>query len=261
MEERSSEEHRQRTEVVVRGPDGRTTRTIDLRGERLTFGRAREANDVVLAPDPQQLVGRTAHCAFELEGGRWFVVDGGSVNGTLLRRGSKEERVAARTALRDGDVVRVLALVAGSGERRYFELVFHSGRDPHATRPAGVMSGSLRQIVEACLEYDASGERLLLRHGGERHEIRLRPQGHRLVRYMADRNASAGGSPVLCTHDELVYAVWGEEPLHTRGELARLVWELRRALSPHGAAGLVESEPRRGYRLRTCPAARGARSS
>ena len=247
----SPQERRTRTEVVVRGPDGGRTLAIELSGRRITVGRLAAVNDVVLAPDPQQLVGRAAHCAFELEGDRWFVVDGGSINGTLLRRGAKEQPVSTRSALRDGDVVRVLALVTEAGERRYFELAFHSGRDPHATRPAAVMSGPTPAVAGACLDYDAHEDRFVVCLDGERHEIRLRPQGHRLARYMARRNVAAGGSAVLCTHDELMHAVWEDEPLHTRGELAKLVWELRKALEPHGAAGLLESERRRGYRLRT----------
>ena len=41
--------------------------------------------------------------------------------------------------------------------------------------------------------------------------------------------------------------------MHTREELAKLFWELRKKLEPFGAGELVESERRRGYRLRTCP--------
>ena len=69
---------------------------------------------------------------------------------------------------------------------------------------------------------------------------------------MAERNAASAGGPVLCTHDELMNAVWGDEPMHTSTELARLVWELRRALEPIGATDVVVNERRRGYRLVTC---------
>jgi DNA-binding winged helix-turn-helix (wHTH) protein len=70
---------------------------------------------------------------------------------------------------------------------------------------------------------------------------------------MVERNAAAGGSPVLCTHEELMQAVWADEPMHTREELAKLVWELRKKLEPFGAEHLIENERRLGYRLRTCP--------
>ena len=88
--------------------------------------------------------------------------------------------------------------------------------------------------------------------GGEKHEIHIRAQAHRLVRYMVERNAAAGGTPALCTHDELMHAVWADEPMHSRVELAKLVWELRKKLEPFGAEHLIENERRLGYRMRTC---------
>src|SRR2546423_467210 len=106
-----------------------------------------------------------------------------------------------------------------------------------------------------CLSYDVDQARLVLRQDGERHEIAIRAQAHRLVRYMVKRNEASGGAPALCTHDELMEAVWAGEPMHTREELAKLVWELRKKLEPFGAAQLIENERRRGYRLQTCPAA------
>ena len=104
-----------------------------------------------------------------------------------------------------------------------------------------------------CLSYDLEQARLVLVRNGERHEISIRAQAHRLVRYMVQRN-EAGGGPALCTHEELMHAVWADEPMHTREELAKLVWEVRKKLEPFGAAELIENERRRGYRLRSCPA-------
>jgi DNA-binding response OmpR family regulator len=49
-----------------------------------------------------------------------------------------------------------------------------------------------------------------------------------------------------------MHAVWADEPLHSREELAKLVWELRKKLEPFGAEHLIENERRLGYRLRTC---------
>src|SRR5207245_1305712 len=79
-----------------------------------------------------------------------------------------------------------------------------------------------------CLSYDVDQARLVLLQDGERHEISIRAQGHRLVRYMAERN-EAGGGPALCTHEELMQAVWADEPMHSREELAKLFWELRKS--------------------------------
>ena len=104
----------------------------------------------------------------------------------------------------------------------------------------------------ACVEYDVHGGRLIVVTSAGRHEIHVRPQVHRLVRFMAERNAASAGTPALCSNDELMNAVWGDEPMHTHTELARLVWELRRELEPLGATEVVVNERRRGYRLVTC---------
>jgi hypothetical protein len=251
MEFRSSVEPGRGAEVIVSGPDAAERATIELTGERVTVGRLPEVNDIALQPDPELLVTRAHHCAFEGEGTRWSIVDGGSVNGTFLRRGATMRRVEGRAVLRDGDVVCVLGSIAETEERRYFELVFRTAVDSQATR---AVLGGERAAACDCLAYDASGARLELVRDGERHAIPVRAQAHRLVRYMAERNAAAGGAPALCTHDELMRAIWEDEPMHSREELAKLVWELRKKLEPFGAEHLIENERRLGYRMRTCPA-------
>jgi FHA domain-containing protein len=235
-------------EIVVVGPDGVPRQTVTLSGDRVTVGRLPDLNTVALQPDPELFVSREAHCAFEREGPQWLVVDGGSVNGTYIRRAGTLEQVVERAELQDGDAVCVLAAFGAAGERRFFELVFRAAGATQATRQAPTVGAG----SQACLSYDLPAARLVLVDGAARHEIRLRPQGHRLVRHLAERNAAGEGGPVLCSHDELMHAVWGDEPLHTRLELARLVWELRRELRRFGAEHLVESERQRGYRLRTC---------
>jgi hypothetical protein len=234
-------------EVVVSGP-GFARRTVALTGERATVGRLADSNDIALEPDPERLVTRVAHCTFERDGNRWFIADGGSVNGTFVRRGGDLQRVEGRMALRDGDVVSVLASAPEGAERRYFELAFHAVGDSQATRAVPFDPGG------ECLRYDADAARLVLVKGRSEHEIPIRAQAHRLVRHMVERNAGAGGSPVLCTHDELMRAVWADEPMQTREELAKLVWELRKKLEPFDAEQLIENERRLGYRIRTCPA-------
>jgi DNA-binding winged helix-turn-helix (wHTH) protein len=240
-------------ELVVVGPGGARIASVPLAG-RVIVGRLPELNDIALQPDPELFVSRTAHCVLESVGGHWEVVDGGSVNGTFIRRGDTLERVDGRAVLHDGDAVCVLASVGEDGVRRYFELAFRHLARGQATRAAPVSAVRVSAPrAPGCVIYEAQAARLVLRQGSMRHEIRLRPQGHRLVRQMAERNASAGGTPVLCSHDELMQAVWQDEPMHTRLELARLVWELRRELRRFDAEELVESERGRGYRLRTCP--------
>jgi DNA-binding winged helix-turn-helix (wHTH) protein len=232
--------------VVVSGPDGPEPVTVVLSGARATVGRLPEVNDIALQPDPELLVTRAGHCTLERQAAVWFVVDGGSVNGTFLRRGGAPQRLTERTALRDGDVVCILAS-AESGEPRFFELAFHAAGDSQATR--AVLTP---EAAAECLRYDPDEARLVLVQGGEKHEIHIRAQAHRLVRYMVERNVASGGTPALCTHDELMHAVWADEPMHSRVELAKLVWELRKKLEPFEAEHLIENERRLGYRMRTC---------
>jgi hypothetical protein len=236
-------------EIVITAP-GAETRTVSLSGDRARVGRLPGENEIALQPDPERLVTRVAHCTFEREGGRWFVVDGGSVNGTYLRRGAARERVTSRVPLRDGDVVSILASVERP-ERAYFELVFRSAQDSQATRPVSVRAEAGEG---ACVRYDAAAARLVVVRDDGNHEIPIRAQAHRLVRYMVERNAAAGGASVLCTHDELMRAIWADEPMHTREELAKIVWELRKKLEPLGAGDAIETERRLGYRLKTCQA-------
>jgi hypothetical protein len=232
-------ESRSTASVVVSAPDGEELSTFELSGDRVTVGRLAAVNDIALEPDPELLVTREAHLTLEHEGAHWFVVDGGSVNGTFLRRGGELRQVTERIALHDGDAVCVLASVDPE-HRRFFELAFQASGDSQATRP-------VLQTVSQCLSYDAEQARLVLVSGADRHEIEIRAQAHKLVLYMAER------SPALCTHDELMEAVWGDEPMHSREELAKLFWELRKKLEPFGAEDLVENERRRGYRLHICP--------
>jgi hypothetical protein len=227
--------------VVVAGREGAEPATVELSGERVTVGRLPEVNDIPLEPDPEHLVTRAEHCAFERTGDAWAIVDGGGVNGTFVRRGGELKRVEGRMPLRGGDVVCILASIQHQQDPHYFELAFETTADSQATRAAAAHE------TGDCLAYDAAEARLVLVQAGERHELQIRAQAHKLVRYMAER------APALCTHDELMNAVWGDEPMHSREELAKLVWELRKELEPFGAGDLIENERRRGYRLRTCP--------
>jgi len=230
--------------LIVKGPDGVERDPVDLATNRVTVGRLQNLNDIALEPDPQQLVTRQEHCALERAGSRWFVVDKGSVNGTFVRRRDKLERVHGRVELADGDAVCIVASLSEDRKPTYWELSFD---DRGRTRAASL------QPRPACLAYDREQARLFLVRGSSREEIPLRPQTHRLVRFMAERNAAAGGSPVLCTHAELMEAVWADEPHHTREELNKLFWELRRKLEPLQAPELFESERGLGYRMKSCP--------
>jgi hypothetical protein len=154
--------------------------------------------------------------------------------------------VEGRALLAEGDTIRILGHLPERGEPQYWELTF---RDPLGTRPAGLAP---RQEY---LEYDWIQAKLFQVDGPGRREIQeLRPQEHKLLRYMDHRNRLNRGIPVMCTYEELISAVWGEEPAHTEAEINHLIWELRQKLEPDPKAPqFLETAKGLGYRLVTRP--------
>ncbi len=229
----------------VRGPDGQHFKVV-LEKDRMTIGRFDLYNDIALEPDPQQLISRKVHCAIERGNDGWWVVDNGSVNRTFMRRGGVVDMVIGRALLQDGDRILILGKLTESGDPSYWELVFS---DPLGTRPA-----RHNQPV-ACLEYDWIQARLFRIDGSTRQEIAdLRPQEHKLVRYMDQRNRANGNIPVMCTFEELFSAIWGEETNHTEAEVNHLIWELRQKLEPNPREPrFLETVRGLGYRLVTRP--------
>ena len=228
--------------IVVSGPGIAEPATVDLSGERVTVGRLPELNDIALEPDPEHLVTRAEHCAFERSGSTWSIVDGGSVNGTFVRRAGELKRVEGRLPLRNGDVVCILGSMDHQDGAQLLRARVRDDRGLPGDSCSGG-AGSGRGMPELRRGRGSSRPR----RRGERHELHIRAQAHKLVAYMAER------SPALCTHAELMDAVWGDEPMHSREELAKIVWELRKELEPYDAGHLIENERGLGYRLRTCP--------
>ncbi len=230
--------------VEVRRPDGGTD-VVELAGDRLRVGRESGWTDLSLAEADRRWVSRR-HFRLERSGNSWTVVDEGSRNGTFLRRAGTSARVEGTPRLESGDTVAVLARMEGAVPV-YWELVFH---DPELTEPAPRAPSRAPAV-----DYDWSeGRAFVVAEGGERTEVvGLRPQEHRLVRHLVARNTEAG-TAVLCPYDELVIAVWGDEPSapHTRDDLVRLVYDLRRKLeSDPTQPRLLVTVRGFGYRLAT----------
>jgi hypothetical protein len=232
--------------LEVRGPEGQEF-SVELTQDRVTVGRFPQFNDIALEPDPQQLVTRKGHCAIERDPDSWWVIDNASVNKTFVQRGQAVEMVNGRAPVADGDVIRILGRLTETGDAIYWELAF---RDPMKTQPAD----GLPRV--AYLEYDWIQAKLFRVEGTFRQEIRgLRPQEHKLIRYMDQRNRANDNVPVMCSYEELITAIWGDEAYgHTEAEVNRLIWELRQKLEldpkePH----FLETVRGLGYRLRTRP--------
>ncbi|MCI0393600.1 MAG: FHA domain-containing protein, partial [Chloroflexi bacterium] len=171
--------NRQLPYLEVTGPDGQVFE-VELTKERLTIGRLVQFNDISLEPDPQQLVTRMIHCALERTSSGWWVVDNGSVNRTFVQWDETMKVVNGREPISDGAAICILGRLSESGEPVYWQLHFH---DPLQTR-------QLRAIPqEDHLEYDWLQAKLFRVSGRTREEVdNLRPQEHKLIRYMDQRN-------------------------------------------------------------------------
>lgn len=233
--------------LLIRGPDGEQQR-FDLIKDRVTVGRFQEFNDVALNPDPQHLVTRKAHCAIERDADGWWIVDNGSVNRTFLRRGDTVEVVLGRAPVTDGDTIRILGRLNENEEPVYWELTF---RDPLKTQP--VAPERVPRAAAPYLTYDWIQAKLYRFEGTALREITdLRPQEHKLIRYMDQRNRSNGWVSVMCSYEELIEAVWGKDAEQTETEVAHLVWELRRKIEPDPRQPqFLQNVPKLGYRLVT----------
>lgn len=232
--------------LEILGPEGYKA-TVELTKDRLTIGRFRELNDVGLEPDPQLLVTRKVHCAIERDRAGWWVIDDGSVNRTFVQRGQSVNVVNGRVLITDGDIIRVLGRLTEGGEPIYWELTF---RDPLKTQPADPKAAP---SATPQVEYDWVQAKLFRSNGATREEISgLRPQEHKLIRYMDQRNRANGYVPVMCKYDEIIAALWEEDVTRTERDVNHLVWELRQKIEPDPKEPqFLLNERNLGYRLVT----------
>ena len=232
--------------VDIKSPDGQEF-SIELVKDRTTIGRSEGSNDLALQPDPQRLVTRRTHCTIERDPEGWWVVDNHSVNGTFVQKGQDMEVVNGRAPIMDGDTICILGRLTEAEDPIYWTLTF---RDPLKTQHVG---GMLRPMY---LEYDWIQAKLFVVDGSHRQEVQgLRPQEHKLIRYMARRNQANNNVPVMCTYEELITAMWDEESYgHTRNDIIHLVWELRQKIEPDPKdPQFLQTERGLGYRLITRP--------
>lgn len=229
--------------LEVRGPDGQHFR-VELTKDRITIGRFAAYNDIGLEPDPQQLITRKVHCFVERDNEGWWIVHNGSMNPTFIRRHADREMVHGRALLGEGESILLVGKLVEGGDPLYWELTFS---DPLGTKPTGY------QPPPVTLEYDWLQAKLFRVDGRVRQEIPdLRPQEHKLIRYMDQRNRANDNVPVMCTYEELLAALWGEEAHHTENDINHLVWELRKKLDPDPKEPkFLETVRGLGYRLVT----------
>jgi len=225
----------------VTGPDGEQFR-VEMTTDRITIGRYPQFNDVALSPDPQQLVTRKVHCVVERDQEGWHVRDNGSINRTFLRRDGALQAIHGQALLHENESVCILGRLSEDQEPLYWELTFH---DPQATN-----KGFEEKAKAAHLEYDWVQARLFRVTGETREEIQpLRPQEHKLIRYMDHRNRGNDDIPVMCSYEDLLIAIWGDEP-HIEADINHLIWELRRKVElDYKTPCFLETVRGLGYRL------------
>lgn len=238
----------------VISPDGYRT-THELKSGRTRIGRATGdgAPELVLDPDPHRLVSRV-HCTVEHTDGVWTVTDNASDNGTVLRRGGTMTRLLGTTGLRHGDAVLIIGDITPVGEPRYWKLTFD---DPFRTEAAPVAVPVPAGDTAPHLTYDWLQMKVYRVEAGLRSEITgLSPLAHRLVRYLAELSRINNGSPVACTHTELIHMLWGrpEEwpPSRSYDEtnLRNVVTAIRKRIERDPANPvLLQTERNIGYRL------------
>jgi DNA-binding response OmpR family regulator len=72
---------------------------------------------------------------------------------------------------------------------------------------------------------------------------------------MDQRNRANGNVPVMCSYEELIAAVWGDEINHIEAEVNHLIYELRQKVEPDTTEPrFLQSVRGLGYRLETRPA-------
>lgn len=239
--------------LEIHSPHGERE-TVELDGHRVTVGRpAPDHQPDVALDDPRRWVSRR-HCVLDAEGDTWYLTDQETENGTFLRRGDRTERVEGRVQLHGDDRIWILGDRTEDGMPRYWQLrlVRQAGLgDSHGTEPAGLL-----QPPGGCVEYDSAQARLFHYVDGQRVEVGLTGNEHRLISYMADRNRAGGGVAVACRKDELLSAVWGDEaggiPFAVDDQNLRdLVGGLRKKLEPY-PMHILQTVTDIGYRLWTC---------
>lgn len=209
---------------------------------RIAIGRSHD-NDIVL-PDPHKTVSRR-HCVIEPEAERWWLIDEGSANGTFVRQGGGGTEVDVRSVetllLHDGDVILILGKLTATEEPVFWQLRFH---DPNVTQRVE----GFQPMAE--VEYSLSQQKLFKVTRQQRMEVKLSPQEHNLVHYMAQRCFENNCQPLVCGYEELIQAIWEEAFGHVPNEINRLVWSIREKIErDSGEPRFLKTMRGQGYLL------------
>jgi len=225
--------------LAVLSPEGDEVHTVQLDAELLTIGRERH-NDIVLEPDPEQLVSRE-HCVIERVGQRWCVRDLDSRNHVYIERAGQRARVD-RAELLHGDAVCVKADADTAEASRNWRLVFS---DPGQTQFAQAVSW-LQYYPESGTVWVLGGLQLPRR-------VDAPPKARRMLLFMLNRyrELEEPSDGVVVSLAELKTVLWPEDAdsqKRAASAVANIAWELRPALGDEDQR-LLQTVRDEGYRL------------
>jgi hypothetical protein len=225
--------------LAVLSPDGEEVLTVRLDSAPLTIGRERH-NDIVLEPDPEQLVSRE-HCVIERVGQRWCVRDLDSRNHVFIERAAQRARVE-RAELLHGDTVCVKADAESTTAPRHWRLVFS---DPGQTQFAQALTW-LQYYPESGTVWVLGGLQLPRR-------VNAPPKARRMLLSMLDRyrELDEPSDGVVVSLADLKSVLWPNDADPQRradSAVANVAWELRPALGDEEQR-LLQTVRDEGYRL------------
>jgi DNA-binding winged helix-turn-helix (wHTH) protein len=193
---------------------------VAINKNKIIIGRLNDLNDISLSPDPQQLVTRYMHCSIEIKNCIPWIIDNASKNGTFIKRNETRQRVVGELKLQDNDVIMILGCIETDKPARYWELLY---KDPMSTQEVNEYSPKLI--------YDWVQAKLLVKKEERHVEIAsLTPLEHKLLRFMDQKNKANNHIPVMCTYDELIFALWDDVYPHTMNDVTHVVAGLRKKI-------------------------------
>jgi predicted component of type VI protein secretion system len=212
---------------------------VRLGAEGLSVGREGH-NNIVLEPDPQQLVSRE-HCVIERVRQRWCVRDLNSRNHVFIERAGQRARVD-QAELLHGDAVCLTADVETAEAPRQWRLVFS---DPGQTQFAAA--------VTWLQYYPKSGTVWLLGGLNLPRRVDAPPKARRMLLFMLDRHRELDepSDGIVASLAELKAVLWPEDADPQRradSAVANVAWELRPALGDEDQR-LLQTVRDQGYRL------------
>jgi predicted component of type VI protein secretion system len=225
--------------IAVLSPDGVEIVRVPLTSQPFHVGRESN-NDIVLQPDPEQLVSRR-HCVLEPLGQRWYVRDLDSRNHVYIERAGERAR-ADHAELLHGDAVCIKAETGRAATARHWRLVFS---DPGQTRFAQAVTW-LQYYPESETVWVLGGLHLPRR-------VEAPPKARRMLLYMLHRyqELDRPTDGVVAGQSELKSLLWPEDEDPQRradSAVANVAWELRLTLGDE-EQHMLQTVRDEGYRL------------